>query len=269
MRIAIEHVTRYRYSAVATYSVQSLRLTPASFEGQTVLDWTLSCSPEGSITPTQDGFGNTVHLMSVEGSHQDLAIIARGTVEVADRHGVVKGLVDQVPLRVFMRRTELTMPGPGIVGLVRPLASGDTLAGLHALMGQIRGKVEYETGVTDSLTKAEEALGAGHGVCQDHAHIFISACRVGGVPARYVTGYLLTDGVSDEEAHHAWAEAWVEGLGWVGFDVANNVCPTDRYVRLAAALDASYAAPIRGSRRGGGEERLEVEVRVQEQSAQQ
>jgi transglutaminase-like putative cysteine protease len=129
--------------------------------------------------------------------------------------------------------------------------------------------VEYETGVTDSLTKAEEALGAGHGVCQDHAHIFISACRVGGVPARYVTGYLLTDGVSDEEAHHAWAEAWVEGLGWVGFDVANNVCPTDRYVRLAAALDASYAAPIRGSRRGGGEERLEVEVRVQEQSAQQ
>ena len=75
--------------------------------------------------------------------------------------------------------------------------------------------------------------------------------------------------MADEDAHHAWAEAWIDGLGWVGFDVANTVCPTDRYVRLAAALDASYAAPIRGSRRGGGQERLEVEVRVQEQSAQQ
>ena len=269
MRIAIEHITRYRYSTVATYSVQSLRLTPASFEGQNVLDWTLSCVPEGSITPTTDGFGNAVHLMTVEGPHQDVDIIARGTVEVTDRHGVVKGLADHVPLRVFMRRTDLTMPGPGISALVHPMGTEGTLPWLHDLMGRIRGKVEYETGVTDSLTKAEEALRAGHGVCQDHAHIFIAACREGGVPARYVTGYLLTDGVSDEDAHHAWAEAWTSGLGWVGFDVANNVCPTNRYVRLAAALDASYAAPIRGSRRGGGEERLEVAVRVQEQSAQQ
>ncbi len=111
-------------------------------------------------------------------------------------------------------------------------------------------------------------------MCQDHAHIFIAAARTLGIPARYVTGYLLmedtSDGAGPAEAHHAWAEAWVESLGWVGFDVANRICPTERYVRLAAGLDAGYAAPIVGSRRGGADEKLDVSVAVQQQqSAQQ
>jgi transglutaminase-like putative cysteine protease len=124
-------------------------------------------------------------------------------------------------------------------------------------------------GVTDAHTGAAEALADGKGVCQDHAHIFISAVRTLGIPARYVTGYLVLDAPSASEAHHAWAEAWVEGLGWVGFDVANRICPTERYVRLAAGLDAGYAAPIIGSRRGGSTEKLDVSVEVQQQSAQQ
>ena len=269
MRIAIEHVTSYLYTGTANYSVQSLRLTPAAFEGQTVLEWRVSCHPDGVITPSVDGFGNVMHLMTVEGPHEAVDITATGVVEVEDRAGLVRGLVEPVPLRVYLRRTELTLPGPEIQGLLRPRAPGATLDWLHGLMERIRARVAYETGVTTALTRAEEALVAGHGVCQDHAHIFIAAARAAGVPARYVTGYLLTDGVSVEEAHHAWAEAWVDGLGWVGFDVANEVCPTERYVRLAAALDAAFAAPIRGSRRGGGEERLTVLVRVQGQSAQQ
>ena len=210
MRIVIEHTTSYRYSSIATYSVQSLRLTPAAFEGQQVVNWQVTCRPDGVITPTRDGFGNVMHLMTVEGPHQDVDIIASGVVDIEDRHGVVRGLVETVPLRVFLRRTDLTMPGPGILDLLKPIAAGETLPWLHDLMGNIRGQVEYETGVTDSQTTAAEALKAGHGVCQDHAHIFISACRAAEVPARYVTGYLLTDGISDETAHHGWAEAFVE-----------------------------------------------------------
>jgi transglutaminase-like putative cysteine protease len=106
-------------------------------------------------------------------------------------------------------------------------------------------------------------------VCQDHAHIFIAAARTLGIPARYVTGYLVLAGQATSEAHHAWAEAWVEALGWVAFDIANRICPTERYVRLAAGLDAGYAAPIVGSRRGGSTEELDVSVEVQQQSAQQ
>ena len=105
--------------------------------------------------------------------------------------------------------------------------------------GQVRGR-ERPT----PHTSAAEALKAGRGVCQDHAHVFISAARLMGVPARYVNGYFVTGGESASEAQHAWAEACIDGLGWLGFDPANQVCPTERYVRLACGLDAASAAPI-------------------------
>ena len=131
---------------------------------------------------------------------------------------------------------------------------------------------------------AAEALADGKGVCQDHAHIFIAAARTLGVPARYVTGYLLMHAGDERsrrergaracsdpaEAHHAWAEAWVESLGWVGFDVANRICPTERYVRLATRPRCHLRGAHGGlaPRRGG--EKLEVSVAVQQQqSAQQ
>ena len=124
-------------------------------------------------------------------------------------------------------------------------------------------------GATNTHTSAAEALADGKGVCQDHAHIFIAAARTLGIPARYITGYLVLSEQDTSDAHHAWAEAWIESLGWVGFDAANRVCPTDRYVRLACGLDASYAAPVIGTRRGGSTEKLDVSVEVQQQSAQQ
>ena len=133
----------------------------------------------------------------------------------------------------------------------------------------MRDRIDYVAGITDTHTGAAAALADGKGVCQDHAHVFISAARTLGIPARYITGYLLMDDAQPADAHHAWAEAWIDPLGWVAFDIANRVCPTDRYVRLAAGLDAGYAAPIIGSRRGGASEKLEVSVAVQQQSAQQ
>ncbi len=270
MRITIEHTTRYGFAADATYSIQSLRLTPPDFDGQKLLSWQVTCDLPADMTATHDGFGNVLHLMTVEGPHRGIAITARGTVDVEDRNGMVQGLVDNVPLRVFLRRTALTMPDAEIMTLAGDPPVGTTPAWLHGLMDRIRDRVDYLTGVTDTATTASQALSSGNGVCQDHAHIFIAAARVAGVPARYVTGYLLTgDGALAADAHHAWAEAWVDGIGWIGFDVANRICPTDRYVRLGAALDAYGAAPIRGSRRGGGAEKLEVEVLVQQQNAQQ
>lgn len=129
-------------------------------------------------------------------------------------------------------------------------------------MGAIAERVKFDTGRTDSMTTAATALKAGHGVCQDFAHIFLSVCRRLDLPARYVTGYLMTD-ESEAQAHHAWVEAEVAGLGWVGFDPANSVCPDERYVRLACGLDADSAAPVRGVRRGAGPDLLEVRVTLQ------
>jgi transglutaminase-like putative cysteine protease len=269
MRIAIEHITRYQYAEQASYSIQMLRLTPSDFEGHKVLDWQVSGRPAGVMTPSRDGFGNAVHLMAVSEPHAEIEITAKGTVEVEDRQGIVRGLDESVPLRVFLRRTPLTEPGEEIAALMAAVPAGEPIPRLHALTGMIRDRVAYLTGVTDSATTAAEALKVGKGVCQDHAHIFIAAARTAGIPARYVTGYLLMDWTNPEPAHHAWAEAWIDGLGWLGFDVANRICPTERYVRLASGLDAHDTAPIRGSRRGGHTETLDVHVLVEQQGGQQ
>jgi len=137
------------------------------------------------------------------------------------------------------------------------------------LMATVRDRIAYEVGATGAHTLAAEALAEGRGVCQDHAHVFIAAARSADVPARYVNGYLHLPAAARAEAHHAWAEAWIDDLGWVGFDPANGICPNEHYVRLACGLDAASAAPIRGSRRGGANETLDVSVEVQQASSQQ
>ena len=269
MLIAIRHVTRYSYAEPVDYTIQSLRLTPASFKGQRVLDWQVGAVGAGPSLQFKDGFGNAVHLITINARHEELVIEAGGRVETEDCDGVVAGLDMITPARVFLKETPQTRPDAAIRALAAAAQGKDLLPKLHALAGAVRDRVAYVPGVTDAHTGAGEALADGKGVCQDHAHIFISAARSLGVPARYITGYLVLSEHSTADAHHAWAEAWVEGLGWVGFDVANRICPTERYVRLAAGLDAGYAAPIVGSRRGGSAETLDVSVEVQQQSAQQ
>jgi transglutaminase-like putative cysteine protease len=135
---------------------------------------------------------------------------------------------------------------------------------LHDLMGDVRDAIDYEIGASHAHTTAAEALKDGAGVCQDHAHVFISAARTLGIPARYVSGYMATAPGEVAEASHAWAEAHVPDLGWVGFDVANRVCPDERYVRVAVAMDVGGARPVKGIRRGPGQpnEHLRVEVLV-------
>jgi transglutaminase-like putative cysteine protease len=269
MLISVRHITRYRYAQPAAYTVQSLRLTPSSFEGQRVLDWRVQVAGARPGLQFRDGFGNLVHLVTVNGRHEELEIEASGRVETKDCNGVVSGLVKGAPPRVFLRETPQTKPDAAIRDLAAGVGGTDTLDKLHALLGTVRERVDYVSGSTDTHTGAAEALADGKGVCQDHAHIFISAARTLAIPARYVTGYLLLEGQQTADAHHAWAEAWVEGLGWVGFDVANRVCPTESYVRLACGLDAGFAAPVVGSRRGGEAESLDVTVIVEQQQATQ
>ena len=180
----------------------------------------------GAALQFRDGFGNIVHLITLNARHEELEIEAAGTVETQDSNGVVAGLANGAPPRVFLRETAQTRPDGAIRALAASVHGKDTLATLHELLGAVRDRVEYVPGATDTHTGAAEALADGKGVCQDHAHIFIAAARTLAIPARYVTGYLMLDGQSTASAHHAWAEAWVEGLGWVGFDVANRVCPT-------------------------------------------
>ena len=268
MLISVRHITRYRYAEPVSYSIQSLRLTPQSFQGQRVLDWQVLAAGARPALASRDGCGNLVHLITVNARHEELVIEAAGTADTRDCNGVVAGLVEVAPPRVFLRETAQTRPDAAIRALAEAVKDKDALDKLHALVGAVRDRVEYVPGATGTHTSAAEALADGKGVCQDHTHIYIAAARTLAIPARYVTGYLVLGGESTQAAHHAWAEAWVESLGWVGFDVANRICPTDGYVRLACGLDAGYAAPIVGSRRGGQSEAIEVSVTVKPQRTQ-
>jgi transglutaminase-like putative cysteine protease len=267
--VSIGHVTRYTLAAPVTYSVQSLRLTPPSFDGQQVVSWSIDMPQIDEAVRFRDSYGNITHLVVLSQPLKEISIVARGTVETRDRSGMSRGLVEIAPVRVYKRETPRTAPDDAIRALAADTTATEPLGRMHKLMDAIHERVKYVIGATNSATSAAESLKAGEGVCQDHAHIFISAASVLGLPARYVNGYFLTDSESPAQAHHAWAEVWLNGLGWVGFDPANRLCPTDRYVRLACGLDSASAAPIRGSRRGGVEEVLDVTVEVQQQSAQQ
>ena len=111
---------------------------------------------------------------------------------------------------------------------------------MHALMEAMGERMTFEVDATNTGTSAIEAFALGHGVCQDFAHVFIAACRHLGIPARYASGYMLNlENPDKQTAGHAWAEVFVEDLGWVGFDPANAMCPTDAYVRLAVGARLS------------------------------
>lgn len=269
MRIAIRHSTTYRYDDPAIYTAQSLRLTPPDFDGQKVEAWRIRAPGIEKAATFIDGFGNRVHLVTLAERHEEITIAVEGVVETTDTAGIVSGLTEIAPVALFLRGTRLTGADASIRDLAAKAKGKDDIARLHDLMKRIRAAIDYQVGETHAATPAAEALRNGKGVCQDHAHVFIAAARHLGFPARYVSGYLWATEGEPQEAQHAWAEAHVTDLGWAGFDVSNGICPDAHYVRVACGLDYDYAAPVRGSRRGGGGETLSVAVHVGAAAAQQ
>jgi transglutaminase-like putative cysteine protease len=271
MRLLVRHQTAYRYDAPIAAAIQTLRMAPRSYDGMTVLNWRVWSDTRRELPVFADGYGNLTHTHAINHLHDSAAVFVEGEVETTPTHGVVRGTIEPLPPLFFLRRTALTEPDAAIESLARGAAAqGAILKQLHALLNAVRDKVDYRPGATDSATPAAAALAAGAGVCQDHAHIFIAAARMIGIPARYVGGYLWTGLETREyQASHAWAEAFVHDLGWVGFDPANRICPTEAYIRTSIGLDYWSAAPVRGLRRGVAEESLAVTVTVQRAGAEQ
>ncbi|MGY4571383.1 MULTISPECIES: transglutaminase family protein [Bradyrhizobium] len=265
MRLRIAHTTTYRYEPAASGVIQILRMTPGSHDGQYVADWQIDVSTDSRLDTHEDAFGNVTHVLT-HGSISDLTIHCEGLVETHDTGGVLKGTDERFPPSLFLRTTPLTDLNPAMTAIVRELrteAGGDVLGFLHALMVQIYEHMTFDEDPTNSATSAAEAFALKRGVCQDYAHILIACARAGGVPARFVSGHFLrSDGMVNQQAGHAWAEAFVPDLGWIGFDAANGICITDAHARVAIGLDYLGAAPVRGTRYGGGNETLTVAVKV-------
>lgn len=271
MRLAIRHTTRYRFDQPVAHALQRLRLTPKATQGQAVIDWTMTFTSARRELEYEDQHHNHVTLVSVEPGAEEVTIACHGTVETRDNAGIIGRHAGHLPLWSFVGQTELTRPGPRLRHLVRGLDVSERggLEFLHALSAAVREQVAYTVGATEVGTTAEQAIETGCGVCQDHAHIFIGAARHAGIPARYVSGYLMMNDRVHQEATHAWAEAHVDGLGWVGFDISNGISPDTRYVRVATGRDYRDAAPVTGVSFGAASEDLHVDVAVEQQRQEQ
>ncbi|BCM87442.1 transglutaminase family protein [Methylobacterium indicum] len=270
MRIRVVHETVYQYDNPARNLIQMLRLTPRDHDGQHVRSWRIEPTVDGRLSRREDGFGNIVHVFSADGPEEALAIRVVGEVETTETHGVMRGTAEWLPDPFYLRESRFAVADEAIRAFAEDAAGGakDRLDQLHRLLAGVHQTVDYAPGPTGTATTAAEAFALRKGVGQDLAHVFIAAARHLEIPVRYVSGYCWRPDAPEQEAGHAWVEARVPDLGWVGFDPAHGIAVTDAHLRVTIGLDYLDAAPVRGSRTGGGTETMTVRVRVDDARAQ-
>ncbi len=262
MRLQLRHDTVYRYDPPPAQVTLRLRLFALDNPMQRVEAWSVRVNGTAVAPLLTNSFGDREALWRAPAPPERVEIAVEGMVETEDRAGMLGRWPPHRPA-VFLRYTPLTAPAGGVAAFARTAAAGEDglLPLLHRLNEAAADVLEYRPGATDSSVTAAEALARGAGVCQDRAHLLVAACRFLEVPARYVVGY-LHDPAAPLGETHAWAEAWVQGLGWVGFDPTHRQSPTDAYIRLGSGLDAFDAAPIRGHIHGESAESLAADVAV-------
>lgn len=260
MRIAIEHRTQYRFSQPQDRIVQMLRLTPTDTQEQTVVSWRIDVDVDARLREAVDGYGNRVTMLYAEGPIAALDLTVTGEILTTKNAGVILGASEPLPPLFYLRETARTKPSAALSAFADEVATGEMLGRLHQLNTALHTRFPEAPDLPDRGCAAAEAFAATEQTSRDVAQIFIAAARHLGAPARYVSGYR-----TDDEAHsapHAWAEAFVEGIGWIGFDPATGLSPDESYVRVAIGLDATGAAPIAGTRVGQGSEKLDVDLHV-------
>lgn len=273
MRIRVVHDTIYSYEQPARGLIQVMRLTPRDHDGQHVREWRIEPSVDGRLAAREDGFGNLVHWFTADHPAEALTVRVTGEVETFDTAGIVRGAVERLPDPFYLRETDLSLASAEIQDFANQVVSagdGAILAILHRLLVAVPERIAFTPGPASASTSAAQSFAGGKGVCQDLTHVFVAAARHLEIPTRYVSGYFRRgDGVDEHSAGHAWAEALVPDLGWVGFDAANGISVGEAHVRVATGLDYLGAAPIRGSRLGGGTESLVVHLTVDEANQSQ
>ncbi|MBV8186415.1 MAG: transglutaminase family protein [Alphaproteobacteria bacterium] len=268
MRLSVRHVTRFAFDQPSGHSIHDVRLTPKPATGQRIVSWRID--GPGKRSEWLDGHGNQVTTFSVAHQHDHVEIVVHGVYEYSGQDQWLRYAESPtLPPPFWLRNTGLATHdkdfAPMIEGLADKAAVQATrVEALHELMKRVGERIAYKTGISTVDTTAQQALAHGAGVAQDHTHIFIACCRRLGVPARYVSGYLRND---DPALHvgrtsHSWAEAWVPGLEWVGFDPANGISPGGESLRVAVGLDYRDAAPVSGRRVGFGEATMTVDASV-------
>lgn len=250
MLITIHHKLSLTLGPGIVRSVQHVLLTPQTGPTQVVREWAIDMPGIADAASFLDGFGNRAQLVSQSRPQAELVVSVSGVVETIDRNGVVGRVQGEPPAGLYRRPSPMAKAAGAITSKFRagPKNGQGRIAMLHELMarvGEVVGAAQTQSqsqsaeGQTQSQSQGETAKVP----AADFAHAFIGAARALEIPARYVTGYVAGHG--DEVFWHAWAEAWDDGLGWIGFDPMLGYCPTDKHVRVAVGLDAGSVPPMR------------------------
>lgn len=272
MELRVHHTTTYTYAEPLSYLIQAIRLIPRDYEGLTIRSWRISVPEQRTLPMFQDGFGNLVLTHSMTRPVDAVRIAVDGVVDTRDTFGITRGVDELLPPLFYLNPTDITAPDPAIDALAHGATAGRSkdVDRLHRLMIAVGDRVARDPIARDTHADAAAALAAARGLPADMAHVFVAAARLLGYPARLISGYLWRSDDDVDPASHVWAEAHVGDLGWVGFDPSEQLCPTEAYVRMAVGRDYRDVAPVRGVRRGGEDEELDVKVRIAAQmSAQQ
>ncbi len=280
MHLSINHVTKFKYSAPITESVMELRMQPLTEGPQRCQKFDLGLKPSARAAAYRDHLGNAVHHFDIPGRHTQLVINARSLVESlpreeppealgADAWGELDALVEGGDYWDMLMPSHFARPTEALHDFARELNLSrreDPLTVLRGLNSAIYKAFDYVPQSTSADSPIDEALVARKGVCQDYSHIMIALARHLRVPCRYVSGYLFHrveyHDRSEQDATHAWVEALLPGLGWVGFDPTNNLVAGRRHIRVAVGRDYSDVPPTRGVFKGAAESELSVAVQV-------
>ena len=282
MLFDIRHVTQYHYDHAVRESVMELWMQPQKSPRQRLVRFDLDLEPAAQLFSYADTFGNAVYYFDVPQPHQELTIVACSAVETEPPEPLPDALDmgewDRMKSDFvhgdcfdFLRPHGFVQPTDALEAFIAErgldeLRRLDPLSAMHRLTEAIYSSFGYQAGVTEADSPIDLAIGAGRGVCQDFAHIMLAICRLWGIPARYVSGYLFTDRKygdrSDPDATHAWVEVFLPTLRWVGFDPTNNTLAGERHIAVAIGRDYRDVPPSRGVYKGGGDSRLGVAVTV-------
>ncbi|HEX3673289.1 MAG TPA: transglutaminase family protein [Rhizomicrobium sp.] len=282
MHYSIRHITRFRYDSPVRESVMELRMQPRSEGRQALRSFQIATNPRAQLYAYTDHLGNAVYHFNVLRVHSELRIETQSVVEMSsdaqlpaaadalewDRYNALNLSAEQFDL---LEPSKFAHMSPALAAFLEAHAlseaKGDPLTALKELNTAIYDSFAYESGITEVHSPIEDALAAGRGVCQDFAHIMIASARNWGIPARYVSGYLYHHDKghdrSDDDATHAWVEAWLPSMGWIGFDPTNDILAGERHIRVAVGRDYADVPPTRGTFKGGAESELAISVSVQ------
>jgi transglutaminase-like putative cysteine protease len=267
MRLKIRHQITCAFTEPARSALYVLRLTPRNSESQFIRRWRIDIDGDARLDRGEDAYGNVTHTVFVEGPLDRVQFNVDGEVDTADPSGIVRGTAERLPLPVFLRQTPLTTADPDIAAFARDSAAAearDPLATMHSMMQRLAAGMTFEGKEASFAGSAKATFATQTGNAHDGAHLLITAARSLGTPARFVTGYVFDGKSSEPGASHAWMEAAIPRVGWIGFDVTRGLCVTDRYVRVASGLDYLDAAPVRGAGQGGEAEAVSTSVQVEQ-----